>query len=254
MKNLNPLITFVSLFFFTLSCSSWRASTFGSISKQRVIEKEGVKIYKDLRYADKPKDIEQDSTSDRILDLYKPIRNTNDKLPIFVMIHGGGFRGGDKASKGNEELCLKIASQGFAVISINYYLTLKYEENSGASCTANMSKGVNKSGFNPKLQEAIRNASDDAQLALKWIKNKSNQFKLDKNSVVISGGSAGAMTALYTAYVSNQQVLPIKGVVNFWGGLENSNLIKKKAPPLLTFHGDQDKLINVDYAYDLEIR
>ncbi len=215
------------------------------------VEANPVPTHRNLRYGEKPQGIGQDSTSDRTLDLYLP-QEHKGKLPVMVFVHGGGFSGGDKGQASSQVFCAKLAEQGFAVISINYYLTLKHERTAGASCSANMAKGLPTSGFHPKLQEAIRNASGDAQLVLQWIKDNADNYGFDLSSVAISGGSAGAMTALYTAYISDQHILPIKAVVNLWGGLENSSLIKKGAPPLLTYHGDQDKLIHVDYAYDLE--
>lgn len=227
-------------------------ATFGQV--KTVNDRSDIKISENLRYGDKPGGIGQDTSSDRTLDLYIPGDNANNKLPVLIFIHGGGFSGGDKMTKSNREFCMKIASHGYAVVSINYYLTLKHEKVSGASCSGNMAKGLPANGFHPKLQEAIRNASEDTQLALKWIKNNANKYKLDQTKVAISGGSAGGMTALYTAYVSNQKILPIKGVVNLWGGLENAGLIKKGAAPLLTYHGDLDKLIHVDYAYAIKRR
>lgn len=212
---------------------------------------DSVHVYRNIRYGEKPDGIGRDTTSDRTLDLYLP-EHRDGILPVFVFVHGGGFAGGDKGSRSTVAFCEKLASHGFAVISINYYLTLKHEKTAGASCTANMSKGLPTDGFHPKLQEAVRNASNDTQLALQWIKDNANAYALDLSSIALSGGSAGAMTTLYTAYVSKQQVLPIKAVVNLWGGLENSSHIQKGAAPLLTYHGDQDKLIHVNYAYDLE--
>lgn len=219
------------------------------LAQSKSIVSSDLKVLRNIRYGEQRPDLKQDTTSDRVLDLYVPSAK-KEKLPVFVFIHGGGFSGGDKS--GTKALCSKIASYGYAVVSINYYLTLKHEKVSGASCSGNMSKGLPVKGFHPKLEEAIKTASDDTQLALKWIKDKGKEYGLDTRSIAISGGSAGAMTALYTAYVSNQKTLPIKAVVNLWGGLEDSNLIKKGAAPLLTFHGDQDKLIHVDYAYDLD--
>ena len=35
------------------------------------------------------------------------------------------------------------------------------------------------------------------------------------------------------------------------GGLENVDVIKKNAPPMLIYHGDHDKTISVSYAYAL---
>src|SRR5690606_3230219 len=157
------------------------------------------------------------TTSDRTLDLYLPAHR-NTKLPVFLFVHGGGFAGGDKGNRSTQAFCEKLAKHGFAVLSINYYLTLKHEKTAGASCTANMSKGLPTNGFHPKLREAVENASNDTQLALQWIKDNDDTYGFDLSSIALSGGSAGAMTVLYTAYRANQQVLPIKAVVNLWGG------------------------------------
>ncbi|MGV8095812.1 MAG: alpha/beta hydrolase [Mangrovibacterium sp.] len=179
-------------------------------------------------------------------------KKTDRQLPVLVFIHGGGFRGGDKANVA--AICSAISSKGFAVVSINYYLTLKYEKVDGVSCSACMAKGIPEGGFHPLLKKAVRNASNDTQKAFRWIKQNRGKYNFDLSSVSVSGGSAGAMTALYTAYVSGQNVLPIKAVINLWGGLENAGLIKPGAAPLLTYHGDQDKLINVDFARALHER
>lgn len=191
-----------------------------------------------------------DTSSDRTLDLYLP-KNKGDKLPVFVFIHGGGFSGGDKNS--TAAFCAKVASYGYAVVSINYRLYLNKHKIVGASCSANMAKGL-KNNFHEGLQVAIKTASEDAIFALKWIKENAKLYDFDCNKVAISGGSAGAMTALYTAYIIKDKPLNIKAVVNLWGGLEHPFLIRKQAAPLLTYHGDQDKLIHVNYAYALHKR
>lgn len=210
-------------------------------------------LHQNIRYAPIPK-IATDSTSDRILDLYLPQNDAKKvALPIFVFIHGGGFTGGDKG--GVKDICSKIAAQGYAVVSINYRLTLKYKKVSGASCSGNMSKGLPGNGrFHPVLNEAISNASDDAISALQWIKDNAAKYDLNINKVAISGGSAGGMTALHVAYASKQKVLPIKAVVNLWGGLENVDVISKNSPPVLIYHGDLDTTINIAYAYAIKDR
>lgn len=220
------------------------------VQKQRIVK--DIILIQNIRYAPIP-EITTDSTSDRILDLYLPQNTQNkDALPVFVFIHGGGFTNGDKSVL---DLCYKIANQGFAVVSINYRLTLRYKKVRGASCSSNMSKGLPLNGqFHPVLNEAINNASEDAISALQWIKDNASQYHLNINKVAISGGSAGAMTALHVAYASNQKVLPIKAVVSLWGGLENVRVIKKSAPPVLIYHGDLDHTINIAYSYALKER
>lgn len=208
-------------------------------------------LHQNLRYGTIP-DSTTSSTSDRILDLYLPNKIAQKKIPLYLFIHGGGFTGGDKAVT---NLCQKIAEKGYAVASINYRLTLKNNKTVGAGCSANMSKGLPASGsFHPLLQKAVSDASEDAAMALNWLKKNTKKYKLDMNNVIVCGGSAGAMTALNLAYVVKPKTTKIKAVVNFWGGLENAQIIQKNAPPLLTFHGDKDDIIHVDYANALHKR
>lgn len=216
-------------------------------------ETDSLTVYQDIRYAPQPDSLHRDTSSDKTLDLYLPVIDDSKKTPVVVFVHGGGFAGGDKAS--TSDICAALASRGFAVISINYWLTLKHHKIPGASATANMSKGIpSDRKFHPGLRSAVRNASDDVILALKWIKRHRRKYNLDINKVALSGGSAGAMTVLHTTYVSGQKVVPIKAVVDLWGGLEDVDLIKPKSPPVLIYHGDKDKLIHVDYAYALKGR
>jgi len=227
-------------------------SIFLNLQAQSISDSSTILIQRNLRYADAPLGIGQDTSSDRLLDLYLPHTKPMQSLPILVFIHGGGFSGGDKGAKGNVALCKEIAAKGYVVVSINYYLYLKQNKIQGASAGANMKDGLPKDGkFHAGLETAVKMASADTELALQWIKNHAENYALDTNRLAISGGSAGAMTALYTTYRSKQKILPIRCVVNFWGGLASTDDIRASAPPLLTFHGEQDDLINVVYAYAL---
>lgn len=208
-----------------------------------------VEVIRNIRYAPQPDSMKTDTSSDRLLDLYLPA--VKGKLPVLVFVHGGGFSGGDKRQV--TSLCTRIASKGIAVLSVNYRLYLKHHKIPGASASANMAAGLPPTGaFNPALQHAVEMASEDAQLVFSWIGSHAREYAFNKRKIAISGGSAGAMTSLYTAYASRQKVLPVGAVVNLWGGLPNAGVIEKDAPPLLTFHGDRDKLINVEYAYALD--
>ncbi|TCC88601.1 alpha/beta hydrolase [Pedobacter frigiditerrae] len=213
--------------------------------------KRGIKVYQNLRYGSQPETLEKDTSSDRTLDLYIPDKVSGAKLPVILFIHGGGFVNGDKS--GTKDICTNIAEQGFAIISINYRLSLKGKNIKGSGASSNMAAGLPVDGkFHPALDHAVITASEDAQLALSWIKKQAKTYRFDTRKVVISGGSAGGMTALYTAYISDQEILPIAAVVNLWGGLENATLVAKNAPPVITFHGDKDELINVAYAHALQ--
>lgn len=213
-------------------------------------------LYKDIRYGRVPEGSPaSDRSSDRLLDIYIPTSSAPvGGYPVFLFVHGGGFSGGDKGSKnGYDYLCKEMAERGYAVVSINYYLTMKYEKVAGVSCSSEMKDGLPASGkFHPLVQLAVSNASDDATSALTWIKSNAKSYKLNTDFVTVCGGSAGSMTVLHLAYISGQKVLPIKAVVNLWGGVENPSKIAAPAAPMLTYHGDKDELINVDYGHALQ--
>lgn len=214
-------------------------------------------FFENIRYGKIPQGINQDDhSSDRLLDVYIPKATTPVKgFPVFLYIHGGGFVNGDKRGKVGEQLCSKMVERGYAVVSMNYYRTMKYNRGLGVSCTSEMKDGLPASGkFHPILQKAIHNASDDAILVLKWIKENARKYNFNDEFIAVCGSSAGAMTALHLAYFSGQNVLPIKAVVNFWGGVENPNAVEFPAPPMLIYHGDQDQVINVAYSYALQKR
>ena len=218
-----------------------------------IIKLNNIVVYKNIRYGAIPDSIEN-SSCDRILDLYLPEESDVKKtLPVLIFIHGGGFSSGDKWS--NNDICSKIAKNGFVVVSINYRLTIKSLKAKGIIIPNNTSVGLPTNGkFQPRFQLAVKNASDDAIMALSWVKKNAIKYNFNLKSVSISGGSAGGMTALYTAYASGQKVLPIHSVIDFWGALENSKVIQKGAAPVLIYHGDEDKLVHVDFAFALKKR
>ncbi|MBQ2728975.1 MAG: alpha/beta hydrolase [Alistipes sp.] len=216
-------------------------------------------MYVDIRYGNRPEGVaKSDTASDRLLDLYIPTTKApKGGYPVFFFVHGGGFAGGNKsnAKLGYDRVCKSMAERGYAVVSINYYLTMKYKKVKGVSCGSEMKHGLPKTGlFHPLVHQAVRNASSDATLALEWVKKNAKRFHLNTDLLTVCGGSAGSMTVLHLAYFSGQQVLPIHSVVNLWGGVDAPAKIAAPAPPMLIYHGDQDELIHVDYAYAFEKR
>ena len=76
-----------------------------------------------------------------LLDLYMPPdADRRKKKPAFVLIHGGGFTGGDKARHGagpgvEAYFAAALAQRGFVAVSINYRLTgLAYGHREGQGC------------------------------------------------------------------------------------------------------------------------
>ena len=119
------------------------------------------------------------------LDIYQPNQNIDpmEKRPLVVLINGGGFMGGNKLFL--EDLCLEFSKRGFVCASIEYRLG-RFE-------------------LPESTQKAIYRAQQDANAALRFLANKAEEYKIDTAHVFVGGQSAGAVTALYVNYASEDE-------------------------------------------------
>ncbi len=114
----------------------------------------GVKALKDLEYG-------KIGERKLLLDLYLP-EKAEDKLPVIVWVHGGGWRNGSK------ENCFALQNgfvqKGFAVASVGYRLT----------------------------DEAIFPAQiEDCKSAVRWLRANADKYNLDADHIGAWGSSAG---------------------------------------------------------------
>jgi acetyl esterase/lipase len=89
------------------------ASTYTVVVEQNITYSQGLK-HQTLNSASY-------SIVDLKLDVYKPLGNTK-KRPAILLIHGGGFSGGDKSDVNIVNLANYFASRGWVAFSINYRL------------------------------------------------------------------------------------------------------------------------------------
>ncbi len=94
------------------------------------------------------------------------------KRPGIVIIHGGGWTGGDKGAAREQNIGTTLASNGYVCMSINYLLQ-------------------------PKEGERIwpRNLHD-CKTAVRWLRANADRFHLDKDHIGVIGGSAGGHLSL----------------------------------------------------------
>lgn len=118
-------------------------------------------------------------------DVYRA--DNSNVLPIVVWIHGGALINGHRESVSGPIKNWALAN-GCALVSIDYRLAPE-----------------------TKLPLIIEDVED----ALKWIRGAgAEKFKLDKNRIVVTGGSAGGYLTLAVGY----RVKPrVQGLVAFWG-------------------------------------
>lgn len=98
------------------------------------------------------------------LDLYLPKKRESDKpLPVIVFIHGGGWKGGDKAG-GIGNVARFVASGQYAGVSVGYRLT-------------------NEAQWPAQIH--------DCKAAIRWIKGNAKELGLDAAKIGVWGSSAG---------------------------------------------------------------
>ena len=129
---------------------------------------EGVTIQQDVSYL-APGRTEK-------LDLYLPAsRPKNVRSPAVVMIHGGGWTGGDKAEGRSFNICTTLAKAGYVCISINYILER------GKCWPADLY---------------------DCKNAVRWLRVNAEKYQVDADHIGVLGGSAGGHLALMVAYTN----------------------------------------------------
>lgn len=120
--------------------------------------------------------LEYKSVDDRKLRLHVFEPNghqQNDRRPVFLAIHGGGWTGGDAESF--FPFSAHFAEQGMVGISLEY--RLRNEENGTT------------------VFDSVR----DARSAVRWIRKNSDNLGIDPAKIVVMGGSAGGHLAVSTA-------------------------------------------------------
>lgn len=201
------------------------------------------------------------------LDIYRPKNHDPDqRLPVMIQIHGGGWIIGHKQQQALP-LLYHMSERGWLCVSINYRLGPKFRHPSQI---------------------------EDCKRALAWVKQHIADYGGDPNFITITGGSAGGhLTALtgLTAHEKQfqpgfeeidttvQAMVPIYGIYdfteyhNFREGMSMTPFLEKlvmpdsladhpeswkkasplyhihdKAPPTLIVHGSHDALAFVEEA------
>jgi len=193
-------------------------------------------------------------------DLYLPARiPSGQRVPAVVIIHGGGWTGGDKRALREINIATNLALHGYAALSINYTL---------ATAT----------------RPAWPRNLHDCKTAVRWLRHHAVRFQIDPDRIGVIGGSAGGHLAALVALTGPADGLDPAGpygeyscqvrcAVDFYGPtdlLEHRDthmLGKTRAeapelyraaspiryvdpadPPLLIAHGTEDKTVSVRHS------
>lgn len=197
------------------------------------------------------------------LDLMLPKEKSEQPRPALVIIHGGGWRSGDKGGGMWRSLPLQYASQGYVCISVNYRMT---------------PDGV-----------SIFGCIEDCRCAVRWLRANAEKYNVDPERIGAFGNSAGAhlvsLIGLTTDDTSFDGDAPYKGhssgfqavccgapptnFMDFGKDLLQRNpvlfgkekdgakraspvtWVDENAPPFLIIHGTKDGTVPVKNGDDL---
>ncbi len=104
---------------------------------------------------------------------------SDSPTPLVVLIHGGGWTGGDKKGYGAGSI-KPFLDAGISVAAINYRLIQQAMEE--------------------KVEPPVKAPLHDAARAIQFLRSKAKEWNIDKKRVGATGGSAGACTSLWLAF------------------------------------------------------
>ncbi|RRJ98992.1 alpha/beta hydrolase [Opitutaceae bacterium TAV4] len=188
--------------------------------------------------------------------------------PAILLIHGGGWSGGDKAAAREKNIGNTLAAHGYAVFSINYLL------NTGQKDPATGKRKLTRLAWPQNLY--------DCKTALRYLRANADHYKLNPDRIAVMGGSAGGhLSMLVGATARNKEINShglytdqsnaVTAILNFYGDYDISGrpvspfagatpeetkanetaaspitYIDKNTPPMLIAHGAADKTVSVE--------
>ncbi|MGJ8643200.1 MAG: alpha/beta hydrolase fold domain-containing protein [Luteolibacter sp.] len=111
-----------------------------------------------------------------VLDFWKA--DSDKPTPLVFVIHGGGWGGNSKEAINRFVDTSPLLEAGISVVAINY----RYLKQAG------------------ELSPPVKAPMMDSARALQFVRNKAEEWNIDKSRIAATGGSAGACTSLWLAY------------------------------------------------------
>lgn len=154
-----------------LSLVKLRLGSALNVKEMKEVSSEGVREYRDIPYKNR-------SNKELIMDIFEPIKETPEDLPVIINIHGGALIKGNKnVSVG---FCRQMARRGYLVCSLEYRLVP-----------------------NVRVYEQF----DDVCSGMDCVGRKLVDFNVDFTRIYMVAESAGAYLATYVAAMKKSEAL-----------------------------------------------
>jgi len=135
------------------------------------------------------------------MDVYLPANRSVAYTKVIVLIHGGGWAGGDKSEFAAAIPVLQQKLPQYAIVNMNYRL-------------AN------------QITNHFPTQENDVQTALRTVISGAQDYQISKD-IILLGASAGAHLALLQAYKYTAPVVP-KAVISFFGPADMTDLYNRQ--------------------------
>ena len=200
-----------------------------------------------------------EDTTSLYMDVYEPVGDIEENRAAVLIIHGGAFVAGAKDDKSMVIInyCEKLARMGYMVFSMEYRL--------GVSLTAATPYTIESDNFSRTVYRGIQ----DSRSAVRFIRSKAKDYRIDVDRLYIVGNSAGAILGLENIYMDKESEIPdvaykdsdlpnlgkldeygvagensrANGVVALWGAVHDLSIIEDEKTPVFMVHGTADKTV-----------
>lgn len=121
------------------------------------------------------------------LDLYRPAETpAGVRHPGIVIIHGGGFTGGDKGAAREQNIGTNLAEHGYVCVSVNYLLAAPGK---------------------PSWPQNLH----DCKQAVRFLRVNADKYHVDRERIGVIGGSAGGHLAAMVGLTGSEAGLDPPG-------------------------------------------
>ncbi|MDG5491336.1 alpha/beta hydrolase [Psychroserpens sp. SPM9] len=176
------------------------------------------------------------------LDVYTPVNSLeNEKKPVLIWMHGGGFSGGYRDGNDEKKFMNYLTNKGYVGVSISYRL-LRQGSKTGFGCDCSKREKL----------FTFAQAAEDFLDATNFIISMSDSLHVDVNKIIAGGSSAGAEAVLSAVYMKDYFIedttaydhIKYAGLVSFAGAMvDESYITSETAIPTVLFHGTKDNLV-----------
>jgi acetyl esterase/lipase len=198
---------------------------------------------------------------DLTMDIYEPAGDTISNRPVIIFAHTGAFFSGDNELDDVVSLATSAAKRGYTAVNINYRLGLNVLSSYSG-------------------ERAVYRATQDGSAAIRFLREYSDIYNIDPNSIFMWGTSAGAFVGLHLSYLDEEDRPEAtygsgddpdlgcyicegndydhsprpNALVSCWGAIGSLDWIDENdSIPAIMFHGSLDPIVPINSGFPFTI-